>query len=80
MQMFLCNPAFENLIVKKNQILAISSNFVKFGIIHSNFDWRRFYIVKNRKHKNLPNLPINQTELVEIQSNSSKIRWNSRGY
>jgi hypothetical protein len=32
------------------------------------------------KTKNRPNLLINRTELAEIRSNSSKIRWNSRGY
>jgi hypothetical protein len=27
------------------------SNFIKFGIIPSNFNWRRFCIVKNQKIK-----------------------------
>jgi hypothetical protein len=73
-------PAFENLILIKKSDPTILSNFVKFGIIQLNFNWRRFYTVKNRKTKNRLNLPINRTELAEIQSNSSKIQWNSRGY
>jgi hypothetical protein len=40
------------IVTKKNQTLAIPSNFIKFGIIRSNFDWRRFCTVKNRKTKN----------------------------
>jgi hypothetical protein len=70
---------FQNLIVtKKNRILVILLNFVKFGKIRynslqSNFDWR-VCIVKNRKIKNRPNLLINRIELAEIQSNSSEFR------
>jgi hypothetical protein len=61
-------PAFENWIVtkKKHWILAILSNFAKFGIIRLNFDWMRFCIVKNRKTKNRPNLLINRTELLKF--------------
>jgi hypothetical protein len=39
-----------------------------------------FYTEKIKKYKNWPNLLINQTELAKIQSDSSKFRWNSRGY
>jgi hypothetical protein len=72
--------AFENSIVtKKNWILVILSNFIKFDIIRPNFNWTRFCTVKNRKPKNQLNLTINRTEFAEIRSNSSKIQWNSRG-
>jgi hypothetical protein len=63
---------------KQNQIL-----FIKFGKIWYNsteFWLEDVLYSKNWKQKNRLNLPINQTELVEIQSNSSKIRWNSRDY
>jgi hypothetical protein len=51
---------------KKNQILVIPLNFVKFDKIRPNFDWMRFCTVKNQKTKNHPNLPINRTELAKI--------------
>jgi hypothetical protein len=64
-------PAFQNSIL----IEKIPSNFVKFDIIQLNFNWRMFFTVKHQKNiKNRLNLPINWTELVEIRSNSSKIR------
>jgi hypothetical protein len=68
------------LLGPPNRTLVIPSNFVKFDIIWLNFDWSRFCTVKTQKPKNQLNLPINRTELAENQSNSSKIRWNSRGY
>jgi hypothetical protein len=78
---------FENSIVTKKldpsdpvAFHKILYNSAKFGIIRLNFDWMRFCTVKNQKTKNRSNLPINRTELAEIRSNSSKIRWNSRGY
>jgi hypothetical protein len=64
--------AFQNSIVIKNS--------AKFGIIRPNFNWMMLCTVKPRKTKNRPNLPINRTELAEIQFNSSKIQWNSRCY
>jgi hypothetical protein len=39
---------FENSIVKKK---SNPSDSAKFGIIRSNFDWRRFYTVKTQKPK-----------------------------
>jgi hypothetical protein len=65
---------------QKNWTLGITSTFVNFGKIRQTFDWRGVCTVKIQKTKNQPNLPISQTELVKIQSDSSKIRWNSRGY
>jgi hypothetical protein len=42
------HPTFENSIVTKiNQTIVILSNFIKFDIIGSNFDWRMFCTVKN---------------------------------
>jgi hypothetical protein len=58
----------------------ILSNFVKFDKIRLNSDWRGFCTVKFWKTENRLNLPINRTELAEIRFDSSKIRWNSRGY
>jgi hypothetical protein len=68
---------------KKNRTLAILSNFVKFSKIRYNsveFQLEGVCTVKTQKTKNRPNLSINRTELAEIRSNSSKIRWNSSGY
>jgi hypothetical protein len=44
---FWLGPAFQNsTVTKKNQALAIPSNFIKFGIIRLNFNWSRFCTVK----------------------------------
>jgi hypothetical protein len=53
---------------------------VEFRKIGPDFNWRKFCIVKIRKTEDRLNLAINWTELGEIQSDSSKIQWNSRGY
>ena len=60
---------------KKNRTPAIPSNFVKFGKIRPNSDWRKFCTVKIRKPEIRPNWPINRTELAEIRSGFAKIRW-----
>jgi hypothetical protein len=71
---------FEISIGIKESDPAILLNFIKFGKIRLNSNWRRFYTVKIQKTENRLNLQINRTELAEIRSDSSEIWCNSRGY